>query len=107
MAQSYMELVGIMLSHNAKLKRVKVRHLCKMVDSDNRMRFKWVNGLDKELMFPFSRMVSAFNDAYAHSILKIWDRQDRYVVQRYYELFHACGPRRVGLGGRWRLWAER
>lgn len=100
-------LTGIVLTFNEKLNTLKIDHIYRAKAADAPPLFVIQHGRDGPTALSFSQVATAFSDAYASVVRKIWTRGRRHVVARYYQLTQAGSPELVGLGGCWAKWAER
>jgi len=56
---------------------------------------------------PIIELMVHLRNAYAPAIQAIWQQVTASYIREYYQLRADFTPKRLGLPGRWELWAER
>ena len=106
MTRTYLELVGVQVTHSKPSKRYRIEHVYARRVGNAYKGFATMKGYDMALHMPFKRIVGSLAEAYAPVLKSMWSQDNPRAHSWYLQFVVAFRPEKVGLTGHWDHWAE-
>jgi hypothetical protein len=107
MKRGFNELVGLQVTMSRVIPRYRLAHYYRWYCDGEVKETGTLRGYDMHRHIPTDEVLHCLRDAYAPSIVSIWQRVTKGCIEEYYQLKVGATPREMKLDGAWRHWAQK